>query len=261
MGAAPSHRVRMPLRGRLSDGRAAHAYPRRGARSCVRTLAGSCGCRAGGRFTRSCTGYRSARPRRRMAAAALMPGGDAGISLVAQAGIRAVAADVAVMSGYLSMSVPFLAAALAYGVGRATSAGVVRAPCRPGSRQRRGTRGFHGKSLARINASGFSPVRNAGGPPGPHFGPRRHGPIHRLLAGRRGVHRRGRRHGDCRCGGRDQPRACRRHPALGVARRKPREPRRAIANARGEFPLPKREWPVQPRPRTPPRWSSGIRGT
>ena len=57
----------------------------------------------------------------KMAAAALMPGGDAGISLVAQAGIRAVAADVAVMSGYLSMSVPFLAAALAYGVGRATS--------------------------------------------------------------------------------------------------------------------------------------------
>ncbi len=57
----------------------------------------------------------------RMGAAALMPGGDAGISLVAQAGIRAVAADVAVMSGYLSMSVPFLAAALAYGVGRATS--------------------------------------------------------------------------------------------------------------------------------------------
>ncbi len=56
-----------------------------------------------------------------MAAAALMPGGDAGISLVAQAGIRAVAADVAVMSGYLSMSVPFLSAALAYGVGRATS--------------------------------------------------------------------------------------------------------------------------------------------
>ena len=57
----------------------------------------------------------------RMGAVALMPGGDIGISLVAQAGIRAVAADVAVMSGYLSMSVPFLAAALAYGVGRATS--------------------------------------------------------------------------------------------------------------------------------------------
>ena len=57
----------------------------------------------------------------RMGAAALMPAGDSGISLVAQAGIRAVAADVAVMSGYLSMSVPFLAAALAYGVGRATS--------------------------------------------------------------------------------------------------------------------------------------------
>ena len=57
----------------------------------------------------------------RMAASALMPGGDSGISLVAQAGIRAVASDVAVMSGYLSMSVPFLAAALAYGVGRATS--------------------------------------------------------------------------------------------------------------------------------------------
>ena len=56
-----------------------------------------------------------------MGTVALMPGGDVGISLVAQAGIRAVAADVAVMSGYLSMSVPFLAAALAYGVGRATS--------------------------------------------------------------------------------------------------------------------------------------------
>ncbi len=56
----------------------------------------------------------------RMQAAALMPGGEAGISLVAQAGIRAVAADVAVMSGYLSMSVPFLAAALAYGLSKAT---------------------------------------------------------------------------------------------------------------------------------------------
>ena len=49
-----------------------------------------------------------------------MPGGDAGISLIAQAGIRAVASDVAVMSGYLSMSVPFLAAALAYGLSKAT---------------------------------------------------------------------------------------------------------------------------------------------
>ncbi len=56
----------------------------------------------------------------RMQALALMPGGEAGISLVAQAGIRAVAADVAVMSGYLSMSVPFLAAALAYGLSKAT---------------------------------------------------------------------------------------------------------------------------------------------
>ena len=50
----------------------------------------------------------------------MMPGGDIGISLVAQAGIRAVASDVAVMSGYLSMSVPFLAAALAYGLSKAT---------------------------------------------------------------------------------------------------------------------------------------------
>ena len=56
----------------------------------------------------------------RMSAGALMPGGDIGVSLIAQAGIQAVASDVAVMSGYLSMSVPFLAAALAYGVGRAT---------------------------------------------------------------------------------------------------------------------------------------------
>ena len=57
----------------------------------------------------------------RMSAQALMPGGDSGVSLIAQAGIRAVAADVSVMSGYLSMSVPFLAAALAYGVSRTTS--------------------------------------------------------------------------------------------------------------------------------------------
>ena len=56
----------------------------------------------------------------RMQAAAAMPGGDIGISLVAQAGIRAVSSDVAVMSGYLSMSVPFLAAALAYGLSKAT---------------------------------------------------------------------------------------------------------------------------------------------
>ena len=56
----------------------------------------------------------------RMQAAALMPNGEVGISLVAQAGIRAVASDVAVMSGYLSMSVPFLAAALAYGLSKAT---------------------------------------------------------------------------------------------------------------------------------------------
>ncbi len=56
----------------------------------------------------------------RMQAAAVMPNGEVGISLVAQAGIRAVAADVAVMSGYLSMSIPFLAAALAYGLSKAT---------------------------------------------------------------------------------------------------------------------------------------------
>ena len=56
----------------------------------------------------------------RMSAASAMPNGEIGISLVAQAGIRAVGADVAVMSGYLSMSVPFLAAALAYGLSKAT---------------------------------------------------------------------------------------------------------------------------------------------
>ena len=57
----------------------------------------------------------------RMTAFAEMPGGDVGITLIAQAGVRSAAADIAVMSGYLSMSVPFLAAALAYGVSRATS--------------------------------------------------------------------------------------------------------------------------------------------
>ena len=70
----------------------------------------------------------------RMQAAALMPGGDIGISLVAQAGIRAVASDVAVMSGYLSMSVPFLAAALAYGSPRRPCS---RPRCSPSARTRR----------------------------------------------------------------------------------------------------------------------------
>ena len=70
-----------------------------------------------------------------MQAAAAMPGGDIGISLVAQAGIKAVASDVAVMSGYLSMSVPFLAAALGLRALQGDRAGNLRAGGRPGRGQ------------------------------------------------------------------------------------------------------------------------------
>ena len=108
----------------------------------------------------------------RMSAAAAMPGGDIGISLVAQAGIRAVGSDVAVMSGYLSMSVPFLAAAL---VGRGA---------RPGCRSRRAPAG--------PDRRGGDPGtrRNGDRPDHARRGPRR--PADRHEAGCSGRPRRGR---------------------------------------------------------------------
>ena len=49
---------------------------------------------------------------------AAAPGGAGDIQLIAQAGIQAVESDIAVQAGYLSMSVPFIAIALAAGAGR-----------------------------------------------------------------------------------------------------------------------------------------------
>ena len=157
--------------------------------------------------------------------------GDAGISLVAQAGIRAVAADVAVMSGPdLSMSVPFLAAALAYGVGRATA--LASSVLHVGQEAAIGSpraRGLDGQSFARLHATGHAPVRDARRPPAPYLRPRRHGPLHGFRAGRRRVtpspptapRWRTPRSGD-------EPPARRGHPAVRIPRLEPREPGHAI---------------------------------
>ena len=51
----------------------------------------------------------------RMGAMATMPDGSHGVSIVAQAGVKAIAADVADMAGYLSMSIPFIAFGIARG--------------------------------------------------------------------------------------------------------------------------------------------------
>ena len=86
----------------------------------------------------------------RMSAAALMPGGDIGRIAHRPGGDTGRGfADVAVMSGYLSMSVPFLAAALAYGVGRATSPRHFGPLGRTGGGLVRRTGGHHGQHLAR----------------------------------------------------------------------------------------------------------------
>ena len=119
LGAAAAHRLRVPLCRRLPDGGAADADAR--GRRDLPVLRHRAGLAAiVGPLYAVLHRISMGEAAERMQAAALMPGGDIGISLVAQAGIRAVASDVAVMSGYLSMSVPFLAAALAYGLSKAT---------------------------------------------------------------------------------------------------------------------------------------------
>ena len=115
----------------------------------------------------------------RMQAAAAMPGGDIGISLVAQAGIRAVASDVAVMSGYLSMSVPFLrrrARLRALQGDRARDFGARRGP---GRGVGGGARGDDRQPLARQYRHRHPPLRDPGGPPDPHLGPCRQRPLQR----------------------------------------------------------------------------------
>ena len=168
----------------------------------------------------------------RMSAAAAMPGGDVGISLIAQAGIRAVASDVAVMSGYLSMSVPFLAAALAYGLSKATILATSVLAVGQDAASRGRARGHHRQPLARQHRLRHPPLREPRRAPDPHLDACRHRPLHRLRAGRRGVHRRTRRHAGRRCRQRHQPHPGRRGAAHRIARHQPRDPR-----GRGAHPL------------------------
>ena len=154
----------------------------------------------------------------RMQAAALMPGGDVGISLVAQAGIRAVAADVAVMSG-LPLNV---GAVPGGGIGvwalEGNGARDLGTRRRPGRRDVGRARGDDRQPLAREHPVGHAPVREPGGPPAPDLDARRHRPVHRLRAGRSGLHgdagrHRGRGHGEC-----DEPGAGGGGAPLGIAR-------------------------------------------
>ena len=166
----------------------------------------------------------------RMQATALMPGGDIGISLVAQAGIRAVASDVAVMSGYLSMSVPFLAAALAYGLSKATvlaTSVLAVGQDAASSAAHEGTTG----NLARQHGLRHAPLRDAGGPPDPDLGPCRYRPLYRLRAGRRGHDGDRRRDGGGGRRRRYQPHPGGRRAALGIPRHEPRDPRGGGADA------------------------------
>ena len=168
----------------------------------------------------------------RMSAAAAMPGGDIGISLIAQAGIRAVASDVAVMSGYLSMSVPFPRRRARLRIVEGHRARDLGARRRPGCGLFRRARGHHRQPLARQHRLRHPPLREPGGAPDPHLRPCRYRPLYRLRACRGGVHHRTRRHADRRCRQRHQPHPGRRRPALGVARDQPRDPR-----GRGPRPL------------------------
>ena len=158
----------------------------------------------------------------RMGAVSLMPGGDSGVSLVAQAGIRAVAADVAVMSG-LSVDVGAVSGRRARVRRLADDVACdVRAARRPGGGRGRGPGGRDGQSGARLHATRHPPLRDAGGPPDPHVGARRRPPPHGLRGLGGGVHRHRRRHGRRRRGSRHQPRPRGRRAALGIARGKPR---------------------------------------
>ena len=99
----------------------------------------------------------------RMQAAALMPNGDVGISLVAQAGIRAVAADVAVMSGYLSMLDPVPRGRARLRALEGDGARDLGARRRPGRRDLGGARGDDRQPLAREHTQWDTPpVREPG---------------------------------------------------------------------------------------------------
>ena len=197
----------------------------------------------------------------RMSASALMPGGDVGISLIAQAGIRAVASDVAVMSGYLSMSVPFLAAALAYGLSKATVLATSVLAVGQDAASAAAQEGTTGNiSLGSTNAD-VHRYATVEGPPGAHLDACRHRPLHRLRPGRGGVHRRGRRHPDRRRRRGDEPHPRGRGPALGIARGEPREPRRgrrAPSRGTGRRRPARRATPPSP---TRPRSSSATATT
>ena len=154
-----------------------------------------------------------------------MPGGDIGISLIAQAGIRAVASDVAVMSGYLSMSVPFLAAALAYGLSKATilaTSVLAVGQDAASSAAHEGTTGNLSLANTGYDTHRFATLE---GPPDPYLRPCRYRPLHRLRAGWRRVHRRPGRHAGGRCRQRHQPHPGRGGAAHGIARHQPRAAR------------------------------------
>ena len=197
----------------------------------------------------------------RMQAAALMPNGDVGISLVAQAGIRAVAADVAVMSGYLSMSVPFLAAALAYGLSKATVLATSVLAVGQDAATSAAHEGDDRQPLARQHAVGHAPVREPGGPSAPDLDARRHRPVHGLRPGGCGLHddagrhRRG-GHGECHEAG------CRRQGCGSRSRLRSRTRRAPPRPARwGGTTTCRRPRRGRPRPRMPRSWWSGTRTT
>ena len=109
-----------------------------------------------------------------MTAAALMPGGDAGISLVAQAGYPGGGGG---RGG--DVWVPVDVRAVSRGRTRVRRrarhvARLLRAARRPGSRHRRGPGGLHGQPVAGLHAVGLAPVRDTRRPPGADFRAGRH---------------------------------------------------------------------------------------
>ena len=234
VGTAASHRVRMPLRGRLPDGGPAHAHPCGGQflprlpwgirvaselGAAVRHPAPN---RAGG--SRRAHGCGRADAGRGCGGLAGRPGRDPG---------RGGGRGGHVRVSFHVRAVPRRRARLwrrARHVAR-----LLGAARGPGSRHRRGARGFHRESFTGLNAGGHAPVRDTGRPSGPHLRPGGHGPLFGLCPGRRGLHGGGRRHRDRRRRGGDQPTARRGREAVGIAGLEPRESRRPVPDAGGEL--------------------------
>ena len=169
----------------------------------------------------------------RMQVTAAMPGGDVGISLVAQAGIQAVAADVAVMSGYLSMSVPFLAAALAYGLGKATvlaTSVLAVGQDAASSAAQEGTTGNLSLANTQADTHRFATLEGRQLRTSTHVDAGRYSGFAPEGAA---LHRERRRRLGRRCVHRHEPHPRRRHPALRIPRRAPRG-----ARGRGPHPRP-----------------------